>query len=160
MTQTVSFLTTLKVLLAEDNEDDTILITRALKSLRWVEQLRQLSDGADVISYLRGEGEYGDRGRYPLPDVLLMDNQMPRLPGLDVLAWIRTEPRFTRLPVVLLTGGLEPWVFEAADRLQAAPVLKTPEFSAMPEAIKQGIARAQEIVQRNADCILTSGRSS
>ncbi len=138
---------TLKVLLAEDEESDVILIRRALDRLGLADRLTSVSNGERVIPYLCGEGEYADRQAYPFPDVLLMDHRMPRLSGLDVLFWLRTEPRFEHLPVVILTAGLLPDETRVAQDLRAACVLKTVEFNLMPRAIKEGISTALQMMR-------------
>jgi len=138
----MSFLVPLKVLVIEDDEDDAILISRALGKLGRTGSVVRLVDGEMVIPYLRGEGQYANRQAYPLPDVLVMDNRMPSLAGLDVLFWLRTEPHFAQMPVVILTGTLMPAELEITQRLKAAPVLKPIDSDSMPQALEQGIRGA------------------
>lgn len=148
----------IKVLLAEDNEDDAILIRRALGRVTFATSVVVVSNGEHVIPYINGHGEYADRDRYPFPDVVLMDHRMPRLSGLDVLFWLRTEPRFQHLPVVILTGGLVGAELEMAAGLKAACVLKTLELQATQDAIEQGILRASLLAQgENRDSLPQTG---
>ena len=142
----MSFLAPLKVLVIEDDENDTILINRALERLGCARGFTRLPDSEDVIPYLRGENQYANRQVYPFPNVLLMDNRMPLLAGLDVLFWLRTEPYFARLPVVILTGTLMPSELAITQRLKAIPVLKSMGFESMPQALEQGIRAAFEMV--------------
>src|SRR5436190_21602940 len=96
------------VLLAEDDENDIFLAQRAFKRLGKGVRLLLVPDGDEVISYLRGDGKYAQRQSWPIPDVLFLDQSMPRISGTDVLCWIRNEPRFKALPVVIMSGGLSP----------------------------------------------------
>src|SRR4051812_35268212 len=97
-----------KWLLADDDANDTFLLERAFSRLDWARPLATLSDGEQVIDYLLGHGEYADRTAWALPEVILLDHWMPRMSGSDVLNWVRSEPRFSHLPVVLLSGGICP----------------------------------------------------
>ena len=68
-------------------------------------RLHVVRDGAEVLAYLKGEGEYADRSVFPAPDVLLLDVNMPQLNGFEVLAWVRQEPSYSRLMVHMLSGS-------------------------------------------------------
>ena len=132
----------LTVLLAEDDENDVILVRRAFGRLEHVARLLVLSNADTVIPYLRGEDQFADRQKHPLPDVLLLDQHMPRVSGLDVLFWLRTEPRFEHLPVVVLSNGFSPQEADIASRLHAACTTKTVVLCELPQAIHDGIEEA------------------
>src|SRR5689334_9965802 len=93
------------ILVAEDNDDDILLIRRAFKKANLVNPLHIVRDGEEAISYLTGEGRYGNRDEYPLPDLMLLDIKMPRKNGFEVLQWIRNEPRLACLRIVMLTNS-------------------------------------------------------
>ena len=57
------------------------------------------------MHYLAGEGQYSNRAEYPLPDLILLDLKMPKVDGFDVLLWIRRQPGFGSIPVVVLTSS-------------------------------------------------------
>jgi CheY-like chemotaxis protein len=61
-------------------------------------------DGEEAICYLKGEGVYEDRQKYPLPGVLFLDLKLPRKDGLEILRWLQTQPQFDDLLIVVLTG--------------------------------------------------------
>jgi len=93
------------ILLAEDREDDIVLITKAF-SRAWIDNpMHVVRDGEEAINYLAGKGKYAIRSEYPLPTLLLLDLKMPRADGFDVLQWIRTQPSLSNLVVVVLTSS-------------------------------------------------------
>ncbi|HEX4646423.1 MAG TPA: response regulator [Verrucomicrobiae bacterium] len=91
------------ILLAEDSEDDVFFFKRALQESGTPSTLQVVSDGAQAIDYLSGAGPFADRRLFPFPGFLLLDINLPRQSGLEVLSWIRHESPFRDLPVVILT---------------------------------------------------------
>ena len=91
------------ILLAEDDPGDQELIRRALQSHERAARLIVVSDGEAAMDYLLQRGCYEDPDMAPRPDLLLLDLNMPKLDGRQVLAQIRAEPSLRRLPVVVLT---------------------------------------------------------
>lgn len=116
----------LPILLAEDSADDVFLLERAYKKAKLTNPLKIVSDGEEVLAYLKGEGVYSDRSQYPFPALLLLDIKMPRMNGLEVLSAIRQDPSLRRLVVIFLTASnLEQDVNSAFD-LQANSYLVKP----------------------------------
>jgi CheY-like chemotaxis protein len=95
------------ILVVEDNDDDLVLLRRALKAAAITAPIAVVGDGRTALDYLSGSGDYGDRQKHPLPRVVLLDLKLPRMSGLDVLKWLRAEPGLRRLPVVVLTSSDE-----------------------------------------------------
>ena len=95
------------ILLAEDREDDVELIRRAFKEGKIDNPLFVVRNGEETVAYLKGEGRYQTRDEYPLPDLLLLDLKMPRMDGFEVLRWVRLQPGFSSLLVVVLTSSEE-----------------------------------------------------
>lgn len=93
------------ILLAEDREDDIILIQRAFKIGGIPYPLLVVRDGEEAISYLSGVGRYADRELYPMPALLLLDLTLPVTDGFEVLRWIRGQPDLNDLLVVVLTAS-------------------------------------------------------
>src|SRR5215475_7922783 len=91
------------ILLAEDSEDDVILIERAFRKAKITAPLMAVHDGEEAISYLSGSGQYADRAQFPFPDLFLLDLKLPRRDGFEVLRWIQTRPELKNLPVIVLT---------------------------------------------------------
>ncbi|MBW4527262.1 MAG: response regulator [Phormidium tanganyikae FI6-MK23] len=95
------------LLVVEDNEDDILFIERAFDEANLSNPLQIIRDGDSAVDYLSGVGEYGNRDRYPLPPLILLDIRLPRRSGLEVLTWIKQQPGLRRLPVVMLTTSRE-----------------------------------------------------
>src|SRR6266850_4379035 len=93
------------ILLAEDREDDIVLVRRAFAKAYVLNPLQIVRDGEELVAYLKGEGKYANRAEYPLPDLLLLDLKMPRMDGFQVLEWIRQQPGLSNLRVVVLTSS-------------------------------------------------------
>jgi CheY-like chemotaxis protein len=93
------------ILLAEDREDDVVLIQRAFRQAYVTNPLHVVRDGEEAISYLSGEGKYRNREEFPLPDLVLLDLKMPRVDGFEVLQWVRQQPNLAALRVVVLTSS-------------------------------------------------------
>jgi two-component system response regulator len=102
------------ILLVEDNDDDAELTTMAFKEARIANPIVRIADGVEALDYLFARGKYADRANADLPAVVLLDLNLPRLGGLEVLAAVRSHPRTKYLPVVVLTSSNED-----ADRLGA-----------------------------------------
>jgi CheY-like chemotaxis protein len=95
------------VLIVEDDANDVLFIKRAFRSVAPALEIFTLSDGDAAVDYLQGTGEYGDRDRYPLPAMILLDLKLPRRSGVEVLRWIRQHDGIKRIPVVILTSSRE-----------------------------------------------------
>jgi len=92
---------------AEDDPTDAYFFQRAFKRAGLPVVLHFVRDGQEVIDYLQGEGQFADRTLHPLPQLLLLDLKMPRLDGFDVLEWVRRQPRFVRVQVVIFSSSDE-----------------------------------------------------
>lgn len=117
------------ILLAEDREDDILLLQRAFKEGGIRYPLHVVRDGEEAISYLSGFGRYSNREIYPLPALLLLDLTLPGTDGFEVLRWIRSRPEFADLPVVVLTQSDRIRDVNQAYRLGACSfIVKTQDF--------------------------------
>ncbi|RMF85886.1 MAG: response regulator [Nitrospinota bacterium] len=95
------------ILLVEDDPNDVLLIQRAFQRARILNPLQVVRNGDEAVAYLGGQEPYADRGRYPLPILMLLDLKLPRGSGLEVLEWLQQQPGLRRLPVVVLTSSSE-----------------------------------------------------
>src|SRR5258708_8083201 len=115
------------VLLVEDDPDDVLLTQIAFEKARLANPLQIARDGAEAISYLDGEGHYADRYRFPLPILILMDLQMPRVSGFQVLEWLHDHPDLRDIPVTILTSSdHDPYVHRPYDFGAVSYLLKPP----------------------------------
>lgn len=134
------------ILLVEDDPNDTLLIKRAFQKAGLGDILKTVSDGDQAIEYLRGANEYADRARFPLPFLLLLDLKMPGTDGFEVLQWLRTQPDFKRLLVVVLTSSnLQADVDRAYDLGANSYLVKPVEFNEMVNMIQRFEAYWTEI---------------
>jgi len=90
----------IEILLVEDNPGDVRLTREALKEGKVKNRLTVASDGVEAMAFLRREGEYASS---PRPDLILLDLNLPRKDGREVLAEIKADPALRRIPVVVLT---------------------------------------------------------
>ncbi|MCI0521513.1 MAG: response regulator [Chloroflexi bacterium] len=91
------------ILLAEDDPDDRYLISEALDETRLSTSLYVVENGEELLDYLTRHGAYSDPEKWPLPNLILLDLNMPRKDGREVLAEIKARPELRRIPIVVLT---------------------------------------------------------
>lgn len=120
---------TAPVLYAEDDENDVFLMERAFAKARVPNPLETVIDGAAAIRYLSAAGEFADRKRHPAPSLVLLDLNLPRRSGLEVLTWIRQQPALQSLLVVMLTSSSQARDIAAAHTLGANGYLVKPPSS-------------------------------
>jgi len=99
------FMASSLILLVEDDTNDMFLIRRAFKKADANRHVFGVWDGKQAISYLSGTDEFASRDLYPLPTLLLLDLKLPRVSGLDVLAWLKGESSLKRMIVVVLSAS-------------------------------------------------------
>jgi CheY-like chemotaxis protein len=117
------------VLYVEDEENDVLLLRRALKRAGVTNPLEVVGDGQEAMDYLAGTGRFVDRTHYPTPALVLLDLNLPGRSGFDVLEWMRHQPALVALPVVICTSSISPADREKARHLGATDYLiKTPGF--------------------------------
>ena len=93
------------VLLVDDSADDATLVRIVFERAGFVQPLQFAHDGEGVIAYLRGDGGFADRQKFPLPTAVLLDLNLPRQNGFAVLAWIRQQPEHRRRCVYILSAS-------------------------------------------------------
>ncbi len=89
-------------LLAEDNPGDVRLTQEALRESKIRNNLNVVPDGMEAMEFLRRQGKYADA---PAPDVVLLDLNLPKKDGREVLAEIKSDPKLKRIPVVIITSS-------------------------------------------------------
>jgi two-component system, response regulator len=93
------------ILLVEDNPDDELLTRLALKKSHVCNEVVVARDGAEALDYLFGTGTYNGRDSAAMAQVILLDLDLPKIDGLEVLRRIRSDERTKRLPTVILTSS-------------------------------------------------------
>ena len=125
-------------MLVDDNEDDVFLTLRALKKNNIANEVIVARDGLEALDYLFGTGLYAGRNVHQMPVVALLDLNMPRMSGHQVLKKIRENPLTRLLPVVILTASKEESdIFKSYELGSNAYVRKPVDFLQFSEAIKQ-----------------------
>lgn len=95
------------LLLVDDNRMDIELTVDAFRQRALQNQMYVAPGGREALDYLLGVGEFGDRKRYPLPDLILLDLKMPVIDGHEVLRRIKATPGLKRIPVIVLSSSRE-----------------------------------------------------
>lgn len=114
------------ILIADDDALGTLLMQQVFSNAGLVQPLRFVSDGEEAIAYLRGDAPYSDRTQFPLPAVILLDLNMPRKNGFEVLAWIRQQPALKRIHVYVLSASGQIEDIQRAYELDAKSYLVKP----------------------------------
>jgi CheY-like chemotaxis protein len=128
----------LTVLLVEDNPRDVRLTQRAFQQAGLPHDLRVVRDGDEALAYLHREGAYKETETAPRPDVILLDLNLPRMGGHELLREVKQDSRFKQVPIIVLTTSERPDdVRLAYDAGANAYLLKPVEFNRFTEVIGQ-----------------------
>ena len=126
------------ILLAEDNPDDAELTRLAFAEARIANPLVVARDGVEALDYLYARGAYAGRDPHDLPALVLLDLNLPKLDGREVVQAIRADPATLAIPVVALTSSAEPEEVEALYALGINSYIQKPvDFSRFVWAMKQ-----------------------
>ena len=93
------------ILIAEDEENDAIILEQALRKVGFENPFRFCRDGTEVLEYLRGEGRCRDRKKFPFPRILITDLKMPKMGGIEILKWLYHHPDCSLIPKIVLTAS-------------------------------------------------------
>ena len=125
----------ISVLLVEDDPGEVLLIREALADHKVGNVLSVVSDGVDAIRFIRGEGEFAGRER---PDLVLLDLNLPRKSGSEVLEEIKGDPALAPIPVIVLTTSKAEEDVMRAYRLHAnAFITKPVDFERFRDIVHQ-----------------------
>jgi len=129
-------LSSVEILLVEDNPRDAELTVRALKKQNLANQLFHVVDGAEAMDFLFGRGKYEGRRTANSPKVVLLDLKLPKVDGLEVLRAIKADKRTSSIPVVVVTSSTEdPDIKTAYDLGTNSYVVKPVKFDAFMDAM-------------------------
>jgi CheY-like chemotaxis protein len=131
----VSAASAIDVLLVEDDAGDALITEEAFEHHKVFNRLHRVRDGVEALEFLRHEGEYADA---PRPGLILLDLNLPRMDGHEVLAEIKEDADLRRIPVVVLTtSGADEDVLRSYQLHANAYVTKPVGFDAFVAAIRQ-----------------------
>jgi CheY-like chemotaxis protein len=125
----------IEILLVEDDPGDVMLIRESFADHKVGNALSVVSDGVEALAYLRREGKYADRAT---PDLIVLDLNLPRKNGNEVLAEIKTDPELSMIPVVVLTTSDAEQDIRRSYQLHAnAYITKPVDFDRFREVVHQ-----------------------
>jgi CheY-like chemotaxis protein len=126
------------ILFVEDEADDVELTMQALNTAKITNRIHVVSDGAAALDFLFCTGEYARRERTSRPQIILLDLNLPKISGLEVLRRIKVNPRTRQIPVVVLTGSKNDRDLATSKRLGAeAYIVKPVDFNNLSEVTPQ-----------------------
>lgn len=126
------------ILLVEDNKDDVKLTLRALSKSGVPSRVEVASDGIEALDFLYGRGKFTGRDPRDLPQVILLDLNMPRMNGIEVLQRIRADDKLRLLPVVILTTSNEDRDIVESYKLGANSYIRKPvDLTQFMEAVQR-----------------------
>jgi CheY-like chemotaxis protein len=91
------------ILIADDDPDDRLLVKEAFEKSNWKKPLHFVEDGVELLDYLFRRGNYADLAEEPLPDLILLDLNMPRKNGIEALETIKNDPELKTIPIIVFT---------------------------------------------------------
>ncbi len=115
------------VLMADDDEDDCFLVESAFQEMGIARDLRFVGDGRELLDYLYNEGDFADPDKYPKPNLILLDLNMPRIDGREALAAIKSNPQLKNIPILILTTSREQRDIELSKQAGASSFLSKSE---------------------------------
>lgn len=127
--------TSVQILLVEDDPGDVLMTREALVDSKLLHRLHVLDNGEQAVQYLRREPPYSDAVR---PDLVILDLNLPRLDGRELLSIVKSDPALLRIPcVVLTTSDAEEDVMRSYDLHANAYVTKPVDFQAFVRVVRQ-----------------------
>ena len=114
------------ILLVDDDQNDRFLLRRAFNKTGVINPVHEVGDGQAAITYLKGEGPYSDRNRFPFPKIIILDLKMPMMDGFQVLEWIRSTLPAQSLLIIVLSNVHEVRYLNRAYELGANSFISKP----------------------------------
>ena len=125
----------IEVLLVEDDEGDVLMTREALAEGKVINRLNVVNDGVEAVEYLRRDGKYAEASR---PDLILLDLNLPKKDGRQVLEEVKADESLRRIPVIVLTtSAADEDVLRSYDLHANAYVTKPVDFDRFVEVIRQ-----------------------
>ena len=115
------------ILIADDDEDDCLLVEAAFREMDHSYNLRFVGDGRELLDYLHNEGDFSDPEAYPVPNLILLDLNMPRIDGREALTIIKPDLHFRDIPILILTTSREQKDIDFTRKYGASSFLVKPD---------------------------------
>ncbi len=128
------------VLLVEDDKNDALLLERAFHRAKLTSLLRVVTDAEQAMAYLERKPPFKDPIEHPLPSLILLDLNLPRTSGLQLLEWLRNQGGLLKdLPVIVLTSSRDTDDIDQAYRLGANSYMAKPNgnFDGLAQMVKE-----------------------
>jgi two-component system response regulator len=126
------------IILVEDNPHEAMLAIRSLKKHHLANNLIHLDDGEQAMNFIFSEGEYSSNINPPSPKLILLDINLPKINGLDILRRVKADPRTQKIPIVLLTSSREESDIMESYKLGAnSYIVKPVDFNSFSQAIQE-----------------------
>jgi two-component system response regulator len=123
------------ILLVEDDPGDALMITEALRQAKAPGELHRVADGDEALAFL---GRRDAFAQAPRPDLILLDLNLPRRGGLEILAELKADPRLRLIPVIVLSSSRAPEDIQRSYELHAsAYIVKPADYDGMADVIRQ-----------------------
>ncbi|MFH1640589.1 MAG: response regulator [Candidatus Omnitrophota bacterium] len=127
-----------RLLLVEDNPDDILIIQRAIKEAKIINKMWVVRDGQEAVDFLKHQGQFQDEASSPGPGLILLDINIPKINGLEVLHIIKEDSNLKHIPVVILTvSRRDEDIIKGYNYGCNSFVQKPLEFEKFVEAVKQ-----------------------
>ncbi len=117
----------LMILMADDDEDDCFLVESAFREIGIAHDLRFVDDGQQLLDYLYNKGDFADSDKFPKPNLILLDLNMPRIDGREALPIIKSDPQLRDIPILILTTSGEELDIALTRQAGASSYLSKPD---------------------------------
>lgn len=125
------------ILIAEDDENDIVILEHALRQVGFANPVHVCRDGAEVLAYFCGQGPFADRAKFPFPRILITDLKMPKVDGMQILKWLHEHPECNVIPRIVLTASRLASDIQQAYKLGANSYLVKPvNYERLTEMLK------------------------
>lgn len=125
------------ILMADDDEDDRLMVKEAWEDSRLAIGLRFVEDGIELMDYLYSRGKYANEGSAPRPGLILLDLNMPKKNGFEALQEIKANPDLRRIPIIVLTTSKEEEdIFRSYDLGVSGFITKPVSLEGLAEVLK------------------------
>ena len=131
------------IAIIQSDPEMTLVLQKALLHGKPDRHVEVLMDGEQALAYFSGAGEYGDRGRHPLPSAIVCDLNLPGSSGFEILAWLREKPLLATVPAFILTTSRQPQDVQRAYALGARAYFVKPLPAEVLESLLLSISGAE-----------------